>query len=226
MPSIPDTLLNSALVIATSIMSAGFASPVASSAATSSAGHSMVPQQVATHAMASTVSVYVYDKHGLPGGHGSGFFAAPEVLVTNYHVIENGTAGFIRFAGVDRRYRIQAVLAVDTSNDLALLYVPGTRAPSLVLGRDNAVRVGDRVYAVGAPLDLPLSVTPGYISNLSAQGMLQMTAPISPGNSGGPLLDEYGRVIGIVRAFYPGGQNLNLAIKVGHLEELLARIAR
>jgi hypothetical protein len=110
------------------------------------------------------------------------------------------------------------VLAVDADRDLVLLKVSGRRLPYLALAPTEGLQVGDHVVAIGSPLGLEGSVSDGIVSALrnEEQGAnwIQTTAPVSHGNSGGPLLDMRGKVVGVITAgVNPGeGQNLNFAI--------------
>jgi hypothetical protein len=125
--------------------------------------------------------------------------------------------------GQKQTFQVLGTLAIDAHADLALLKVSG-KAPSLVLGRGPAPVVGDNVFVIGNPLGLEGTFSEGIISGIRATGtdsLLQMTAPISPGSSGGPVLDAAGEVIGIAVATFKEGQNLNLAVPVAYLERML-----
>jgi hypothetical protein len=107
---------------------------------------------------------------------------------------------------------------------LALLKVGGS-APVLNLGPDSKPAVGDKVYVVGNPLGLEGTFSEGIISgirSIESDSILQMTAPISPGSSGGPVMNDSGTVIGVAVATFKDGQNLNLAVPVTYLSRLWA----
>jgi S1-C subfamily serine protease len=132
---------------------------------------------------------------------GSGFYVSDTVLVTNYHVI--GDCSAVSLPG-----RAASVLSVDPQNDLALLSTPPRSGAVATLRASPPVRAGERVVAVGFPLTGILAeqanVTTGDVSSLAGirndSRYLQITAPIQPGNSGGPLFDASGNVIGVVSA--------------------------
>ena len=116
------------------------------------------------------------------------------------------------------------------SQDLAVIRADGISSPKLVLGDSDKLRIGQRVYAVGNPSGLYGTFSDGVISAIRPEGrnlvhgkVIQITAPISPGSSGGPLLDANGKVIGVVygQVSHTKGQNLNFAIPSNTLKRLL-----
>jgi S1-C subfamily serine protease len=154
---------------------------------------------------------------------GSGVLIAPDGLaLTNSHVV-NGAAG-VEVELEDGRSVLADLVGEDPATDLALLRVDVEGAlPFAELGDSNGVRVGDGALAVGSPFGLTRTVTFGIVSALGRslpshdagrriEGVLQTDAPLNPGNSGGPLLDHEGRVIGINTAILFGGQGLCFAV--------------
>jgi S1-C subfamily serine protease len=180
-------------------------------------------EAVANKAMASTVKLTMMDSNGRIAATGSGFFVAADLVVTNYHVIRGMGSGYAKFADSKEKYSIVRVVAADPVTDLAVLYVPGTGATALGLKGDIAI--GEAVYVAGSPLGLDGTFSAGVLSAIRENGDLQVTASISPGNSGGPVLDERGNVIGIVEYTIPAGQNLNFAIPISRLQDLLKTIS-
>ncbi|MBX9692989.1 MAG: serine protease [Cyanobacteria bacterium] len=176
--------------------------------------------------MSSTVTIYTKDEDGMEKGCGSGFFVSPHVIATNFHVIDGASSGVIKFSGSGREVSIAKVIAVDVEHDLALLYVPGTLTKPLPLASGGNLAIGSTVYVVGSPLGQEGTFSEGIVSSYRNDGLMQMSAPISPGNSGGPVLDDQGAVVGISVASYPQGQNLNLAVPVSHLLALLQRSSK
>lgn len=165
------------------------------------------------------------DSHSQPVSLGSGFFVSEQVIATNRHVIVGATRGYAKLLGQDKKYDLSGVVGIDAAHDLALLLVSGARATSLPLGNSDEVQVGDEVYAVGNPQGLEGTFSQGIVSGIRQLGsdtILQITAPISPGSSGGPVLDTKGRVIGVAAATFKFGQNLNFAIPGKYLERLLS----
>ena len=168
------------------------------------------------------------DSNGQPLCLGSGFFVSTGIIATNAHVIEGASSGTAKLIGDDRTMQILGTVAIDRHSDLALLKV-NSPAPPLVLGLSASPTVGDNVYVVGSPLGLEGTFSEGIVSGIrriEADSVLQMTAPISPGSSGGPVMDGSGAVIGIAVATFKNGQNLNLAVPVSYLSKLLAPPAK
>jgi S1-C subfamily serine protease len=147
----------------------------------------------------SVVVVLIVDKDSNPIGQGSGFIVGKNRVVTNHHVIKYAATVFVFFAD-GASEEAEGILADSVARDLTILVVQtGSRSP-LKLGDELAVRQGESVYAIGAPRGLELSITNGIVSgfrNLDDQFLLQTTAAIAPGSSGGPLFDSSGRVIGV-----------------------------
>ena len=111
--------------------------------------------------------------------------------------------------------------------DLVLLKINNANAPSLTLGDSSKVGIGDEIFAVGNPKGLEGTFSKGIISairKIEEDTLLQITAPISPGSSGGPILNTEGDVIGISVATFKGGQNLNFAIPTSYLSKLLSEV--
>lgn len=183
------------------------------------------PRDIAAHARRATVVIRALDANGQVAGQGSGFFAdSVGTLVTNYHVIEGASALQVELASGDV-YDNVYLMTADARRDLALLRIPVDAPPFLRLGRDEAVAVGDRVYAVGSPLGLEGTFSDGLLSarrSFEGISLLQITAPISPGSSGGPVLDAAGEVVGVATAYFATGQNLNLAVPVRYVRPLIA----
>ncbi len=180
--------------------------------------------QFAEDALAATVYLEMTDAQVLPISYGSGFFVSQEHIVTNYHVIAGAAHGTAKIVGKTRRYLIQGIVAIDVDNDLALLQVTIPGVKPLRLGDNDKVRIGDQVYVAGSPKGLEGTFSDGIISRISRgedKEYLQMTAPISPGSSGGPVLNSEGKVIGVAFMTIEGGQNLNFAIPSKYVKALL-----
>ena len=190
----------------------------------SCASFGQTARDVAKTAFKSVVLLEMNDANGQPLSLGSGFFVADGVIATNAHVIEGAFSGTAKLIGSSQKAQILGSITVDRYADLALLKV-GTKAPSLPLGPSANPTVGDNVYVVGNPLGLEGTFSEGIISgvrSIGADSILQMTAPISPGSSGGPVMDSTGAVIGVSVATFQDGQNLNLAVPVSYLSRLLS----
>jgi hypothetical protein len=163
---------------------------------------------------------------GLPRSAGSGFFISDDgIAVTNYHVLDRTTYAII--TTIDgASYTVNDCLYYDADRDIAVIRVSKQdlngevidEFPYLPVKNSDSVSNGDVVYAIGSPLGLQNTISNGIVSNryriLSENGLpyIQITAPISPGSSGGVLLNEYGEAIGVTTGFFITGQNLNLAV--------------
>ena len=133
-------------------------------------------------------------------GAGSGFFVQPDKIVTNLHVIARPGPIFAKLSGEDTIWMVEGVTAYDLENDLVVLKVMGESLP-LSLGSSDTVKKGETVYAIGYPGGGEYKLTEGTVQNSHYQNKwLQTTADISKGNSGGPMLNGNGDVIGISTA--------------------------
>ena len=134
--------------------------------------------------------------------------------------------GTAKLVGKFTTYTIEGVTATDKTNDLALLKVTAPGIKPLPLGNSTDVKIGETVYVAGNPKGLEGTFSNGIISSRrdkNTKERLQMTAPISPGSSGGPVLNSKGEVIGVSFMTLVGGQNLNFAIPSRYLTELLTK---
>lgn len=198
--------------------------PILTVLAVSCTCFAQAPRDIAITAFKSVVLLEMSDSQGQPLSFGSGFIVSDGVIATNAHVIEGASTGTAKIIGDRHRLSILGTLAIDRHADLALLRVTSD-APALHLGKSTSLSVGDKVYVVGNPLGLEGTFSEGIISGIRAinsDSILQMTAPISPGSSGGPVMDASGLVIGVSVATFKDGQNLNLAIPVSYVSKLLA----
>lgn len=173
----------------------------------------------------SVVTVAAYDMDGDLSTIGSGFFIDREgTLVTNYHVLDGACKAEIKTAnGI--RYPISAVIARNQAVDLIMVRVeiPGELAVPVALA-DDEPGVADRVAVIGSPMGLDQTISEGIISAVrqhpSNVKVYQLTAPISEGSSGSPVLNLKGRVFGVVTYQSAKGQNLNFAVSVRALHTL------
>ena len=164
---------------------------------------------------------------------GSGFFIRPGILVTNYHVIEGMNRGLVQISlgstQEKESFRIARIIGFDKNSDIALLSVPASieaGVPVLSLVPESyKVEVGETVYAIGNPEGLVGTMSPGIVSaglrSIENQVRIQITAPISRGSSGGPVVNGRGNVIGVAVEFLADGQNLNFAVPVSVIHALL-----
>ena len=160
---------------------------------------------------------------------GSGFFVCSTgIAVTNHHVIAGWPYASIRTHSGDEFY-ISGYYSYDINNDLVILQVVGEDFPYLTIGDSDALRIGESVYTIGSPLGYHNTFSTGIISRFDDMldlgiyrlyGMIQITAPISGGSSGGALLNNLGQVIGITTAGYTSAlaQALNFAVPISRID--------
>lgn len=175
----------------------------------------------------SVVSVITYNAKNEPLTTGSGFFLRAEQVVTNLHVVEGASRVEIRtFDGKGKTYPVEGLLATDEEGDLALLSVrlPPERVRVLEVAQTPLPEEGERIFVIGNPLRLEGSVSDGIVSAIrevpNTGKIIQMTAPISNGNSGSPLFNMKGQVVGIVTIKVTNGQNINLAMAAARMAGL------
>ncbi len=173
----------------------------------------------------SVVTVINYDLDGDISSIGSGFFISQSgILVTNYHVLDGAYSASIKTMD-GTQYPVAAVLAKNRLIDLIKVRVDisGSRVRPVALAREQPV-VADRVFVVGSPMGLERTVSEGIISavreNPAGGRVFQLTAPISRGSSGGPVLNLNGKAVGVVTFQVARGQNLNFAVSVDALDML------
>jgi serine protease Do len=159
---------------------------------------------------------------------GTGFILHSSGLIaTNLHVIEGESKVRVRLYKDNTDYPATVVAAVDKGHDLALIRIePKKPLPTLRLGDSDVMAAGDKIYAIGNPLGVfDYSITDGLISQirpLSADlTILQISAAISQGSSGGPLFNQNGEVIGVTTAIITQGQAINLAVPANYLVPLM-----
>ena len=185
------------------------------------------PQQIAQKAFRSTVLVVMKDANGQPLSLGSGFFVRDDQIATNLHVAEGAARGYAKLVGKETKFNIEGYTAIDEKRDLIILKVASYGVEIVSLGNSDFAQVGETVYAVGNPRGLEGTFSDGIISSIRPVGhdkLIQITAPLSPGSSGGPVLNRKGEVIGVSVLTIRDGQNLNFAIPVNYLKTLLTMV--
>lgn len=172
----------------------------------------------------SAVAIETFDARGEKLSRGSGFFIAADRVVTNRHVIENAYRAEIH-SYTGNIYPVKGVLAIDAEGDIALLRVdaPLHLVRPLPLDRTSP-QEGESVVVIGNPFGLEGSVTNGIVSavrDIPTFGrIIQITAPISPGSSGSPVVNMQGQVIGVATLQITGGQSVNFAIPSERISQL------
>lgn len=186
--------------------------------------HSQVPlDAVALRKRVSPSVVVVTSDKGL----GSGVVISPDGRIgTSLHVIRDANTLMVE-ASNGEKYAGVTVLAFDVVRDLAILRVPGFDLPAAELGNSADVAVGEPVLLIGAPRGLTGTITAGIVSAVRDDPfgggfkVIQTDAETNPGNSGGPLVNSRGQVIGILQSKVQGSQNLNFAVPINYLRGLL-----
>ena len=172
-------------------------------------------------AVSSTVQTNYYGQTRQGTSTGSGFIISDDgYVVTNHHVVEGATDVTVTLSTGDE-YTAK-VIGSDSLNDVALLKVEATGLPAVKLGSSDKLAIGDMVCAIGNPLgSLTATLTVGYVSGKDRQvttdnstiNMIQTDAAINSGNSGGPLFNMYGEVVGITSAKYSGTTSSGASIE-------------
>ena len=178
----------------------------------------------------SVVKLTCYDKYGNVYASGSGFFAYNNsTIVTNYHVIADNVYSIVG-SSEGKEFQVENLLNFSEAYDLAILSVTETQITRnhmnfepLIIGESSEVKLSDHVTAIGVPLGVSKTVSDGMVSGFyehKGMNLIQFTAPISHGSSGGALLNDKGEVIGITSASFSDGQNFNLTVPSSYIDIL------
>lgn len=177
-------------------------------------------KEVAQKTLKSTVLIVCKDKNMQMLSIGSGCVIADEFVATNVHVIEN--AKYVYVNG----QKSNGYVAIDKFNDLVILKVPNLNITPLQFSNKN-IEIGEKIYVIGNPNGLTGTFTDGLISgfrNFDKRELTQISAPISPGSSGGPVVNSNAEIIGIAVGGIINGENLNFCIPVKFLSSLKNKI--
>jgi tetratricopeptide (TPR) repeat protein len=188
-----------------------------------STAHAITASEIYEQAIKSTVVVENIDAKGDMQSMGSGVVLADRDVVTNCHVVKGANQLQVRSSG--KTYPATLHYS-DWDRDVCSLSITGFSAPAVVVGSTKTLKVGTKVYAIGAPQGLELTLSDGIISSLrEVEGghYIQTTAAISHGSSGGGLFDENGALVGLTTFYLTKGQNLNFAVPVEWVTELAKR---
>lgn len=176
------------------------------------------PEMLYDKVSKSVVVILTRNEKGETIAQGSGVVISDEgIIVTNYHVFSGGEKITIRqgYNFIDKCI----IIGSDISKDILLIKSVGNNIfPAIKLGDSDNLRVGQRVYAIGTPLGEENSMSEGIVSGIRDKGKyIQITASISPGSSGGAVVNQYGELIGISTMTLLEGQNINYAIPVNDI---------
>jgi S1-C subfamily serine protease len=174
-------------------------------------------------------------REGTVQSHGSGFVFTPDGLVlTNSHVVRGATRVSVELEG--GRQAVASVIGDDPATDLAVLRIDGSGLPYTEFGNSRHLRVGQLVIAIGNPLGFQSTVTAGVVSAVGRSfrtetgrlldDVIQTDAALNPGNSGGPLVDSSGRVVGVNTAVIARAQGICLAVGINTAEWVASRLIR
>lgn len=179
----------------------------------------LTPAQIFEKVKDSVVVVRTLDEQGRAISQGSGVLLPSGKIATNSHVVEGGASYAV---GHGEKFFAATLYAMDQGKDIALLSATEVSGKPAQLGKAALLKVGSSVYAVGAPMGLELSISEGIVAQLRGNPppIIQTTAAISPGSSGGGLFDAEGLLVGLTTLYIDGGQNLNFAMPVEWVREI------
>ena len=187
--------------------------------------HAQSIAEIAEDVGSSVAMIVTYDVTGSPIAQGSGVFITKTgIILTNAHVVKDAySAEVISSLGTFDKVRL---LAQDSKRDLALISIPTDKSIPPSFAEDTNFKPGERVIAIGNPLGLERTISDGLISGVRRRSdgveLIQTTVPISPGSSGGVLLNTLGELIGITTSSFEGGQNINFAISLNTIYAFIA----
>jgi S1-C subfamily serine protease len=177
----------------------------------------------------SVVIIKAYsEEHGISQGSGV-LIHDGKTIVTNLHVVQHATKVTVEFPD-GRRFRSKGYLAVDPDKDLITIRLPKkiNKVDPVKIAKLDGLLTGDKVVAIGSPRGLSNTVSEGNVSGIreldSTTMLIQITAPVSPGSSGGGLFNEDAKLIGITSFLHIGGQNLNFAFPAEYIIPLLKEV--
>ncbi len=185
--------------------------------------HAKTANEIYEQAARSTVVVEnIGDKEKIHA-MGSGVVLADGYVVTNCHVVKGASQLKVRIGAKEHSATLRYS---DWDRDVCSLSIAGLGASAVVVGSTKTLKVGAKVYAIGAPKGLELTLSDGIVSSLrEVEGghYIQTTAAISPGSSGGGLFDENGELVGLTTFYLTEGQNLNFAVPIEWVKDLAKR---
>ena len=173
----------------------------------------------------AVVAVTAYDENGNAINQGSGFIVRRDgAVVTNYHVISKARS--IKVKAGDKVFDVEGLIFTDKENDLVILKARAKDMPVVNLGVVGKVNIGESVYVISSPVGLENTISDGLLSGIreidEKREVLQITAPVSPGSSGGPVFNINGEAIGVVTFLIQEAQNLSFAMPVELIKDKIS----
>jgi hypothetical protein len=182
--------------------------------------------EIADLTLKNTVVITMLDKDGQTLGLGSGVIIDDGMVITNVHVIENAKSGYVQKTNSNDKIYISGYFAIDRNNDIVLLSVPDLNYINKIVINETYPLVGEKIYVAGNPEGFSGTFSEGLVSAIrkieNNNPLIQISAPISPGSSGGAVVNSKGELIGIAVGGFENGQNLNFAIPATYVKDLIA----
>ena len=184
------------------------------------------PSEISKIVSPSIVYIEVYDEYGTAYASGSGIILESNgKIITNYHVVKGGFNVKAQLSD-GRIFQLDEIYYKDTVRDIFIFGVNATGLPVVNIGDSSLINTGDKIYTIGSPRGLENTISDGLISSKSriidGKTFIQISAPISHGSSGGALVNEYGKIIGITTSGIDDSQNLNFCIPINDVKQFLS----
>jgi tetratricopeptide (TPR) repeat protein len=180
------------------------------------------PENLYSKCKESVITILTFDSNRAPLGQGSGFIVGKNRVVTNYHVAAGSSSASVVFSDGSMA-PVTAVVAGSGPKDLVLIEAATGNRAALAIGNEVQLKVGETIYAIGTPRGLTSSLSSGLVSAFrqdQGEFLIQITASIAPGSSGGPLLNSRGQVVGVTSSRLKDG-SFGFAVGAGDLQQLL-----
>jgi tetratricopeptide (TPR) repeat protein len=187
-------------------------------------GQELNAEQIYAKVNNAVVTIYTYDANGKLLSQGSGIVLNDKGwIVTNYHVYAGAEKLIIKHK--EKIVKHTDIIGLDVEKDILILKITDKSFPAIALGNSDLLKVGQKIYAIGSPLGFENTITEGLISGLRSyeekkQSFIQISAPISPGSSGGAVVDTKGNLIAVTSMSAKEGQNLNFAIPINEIKKI------
>lgn len=181
-------------------------------------------KEVAGKILSSTVSIVTKDKDFQTLALGSGFITDNEEVVTNLHVVEGAKYVFVIKNKTVKEIGSSGYLSLDKENDIILLKVPGLIGEKIEISQTTFPQIGEQIFVAGNPKGLSGTFSDGLVSGIREienRKLIQISAPISPGSSGGPVVNKSSSLVGVSVGGISDGQNLNFAIPALYVKRLI-----